>query len=333
MKKISIIIIVYKIAQYLQQCLDSVVAQTYENLEIILVLGHGRDTDDGCERICQDMAAGDSRIKIIDCKAAGVSDARNRGLRAATGELIGFVDGDDYIDRDMFEHLVRLMDEKDTDISVCGRYYTFQNTENADRAYVDGPRVMDDSQALEMILNGNGFYLHCWDKLYKKQLWQDIEFPIDSYVEDRIVVNRILARANKIVYDPTPKYHYRERLGSMSKTGSIARQNMEANRILCDFINKEYPRLKTICDTYLVYEYITAIQNVYLEADKRGERPDKTEIFEYKRELKGLYETCSVNLGRGLRLKTVLALKWPYILALNTRIKNKKIKTDLIRFQ
>lgn len=333
MKKISIIIIVYKIAQYLQQCLDSVVAQTYENLEIILVLGHGSDPDDGCERICQDMASKDSRIKVVECKAAGVSDARNRGLKAATGELIGFVDGDDYIDKDMFEHLVMLMDDNKADISVCGRYYTFKNVENSDTPFADGPMLLDDTRAIEMVLKGDGFYLHCWDKLYKRELWTDIEFPIDSYVEDRIVVDVVLSKADKIVYDPTPKYHYRERLGSMSKTGSIARQNMEANQILCDFINSRYPDLKEECNRYLVYEYITAIQNVFLEANKKGNKPDRKEAKEYAQRLRVLYKDAKSGLGMGLKIKANLALTFPWILVMNTRIKNKKIKSDLVRFQ
>ena len=178
MKKISVIIIIYKVKDYLRQCLDSVTSQTYKNLEIIAVAGKDKDGgDDGCEEICREYAARDERIKIITCAAAGVSDARNRGLEAATGDLIGFVDSDDFTDPDMFEHLISLMDEKNADISVCGRYYEFVNKTLSDSPLPDGPKVMDAHGAMEMILSGTGFYLHSWDKLYKKELWDGITFP------------------------------------------------------------------------------------------------------------------------------------------------------------
>ena len=157
--KISIIIITYRVEAYLERCLESVIAQDMDELEIIIVLGHSKTgDDDGCGDICSMFAACDERIRVINCQAAGVSDARNRGLAAATGDLIGFVDADDYIDRDMFSSMRRLMVENEADIAVCGRYYEYKNITEKDEPGGE-PRVMGPEEALEMVLSGGGFYL------------------------------------------------------------------------------------------------------------------------------------------------------------------------------
>ena len=336
MKKISVIIIIYKVKDYLRQCLDSVTSQTYKNLEIVAVAGKDKDGgDDGCEDICREYAAKDERIKIITCAAAGVSDARNRGLEAATGDLIGFVDSDDYTDPDMFEHLISLMDEKNADISVCGRYYEFVNKTLSDSPLPDGPKVMDARDAMEMILSGTGFYLHSWDKLYKKELWDGITFPIDSYVEDRIVIDKVLGRANRIVYDPTPKYHYRERKGSMSKSGDVAAHNHEANLELSVYIKSNFPELCNLVDKYMLYECITAIQNVYLSSGKGDIKTYRGALNEYEKTIRDIDPENKNPLIRGdkkLRLKRFLALYAPSLLIMNTKRRNKQLAQDEVRF-
>lgn len=316
-KKISIIVIIYKVEAYLRECLLSIQKQDYKNIEVILVVGHSETgTDDGCSAICTEFAENDSRFKIVSCTARGAADARNKGLLAATGDYIGFVDGDDFIEPDMYSHLLELLTENNGQIAVCGRFYEYEDAVLKDEPY-DKARVMSDEEAIAMVLEGNGFYLHCWDKLYTADLWKDIEFPVDKYVEDRIVVNRVLAKAERIIYDRIPKYHFRERSGSLSKTGSVARQNMEANRVLADFVYENYRSLKPVCDQYMIYEYITAIQNVYLAGSV-----DRAELKEYKDELRKFVKGCD-TIPKKLFVKLELALYMPWLLAANTKRKNK----------
>ncbi|MBR6328448.1 MAG: glycosyltransferase family 2 protein [Lachnospiraceae bacterium] len=325
-QKISIIIITYRVERYLQKCLDSVLGQDYENLEIIMVIGrspHG--DDDGCEDIARGYAALDERIKIITCEAAGVSDARNRGLEAATGELIGFVDSDDFIDRDMYSRMVRQLSENDADIVVCGRYYEFVNTTKKDAA--GRGCLMSGRDALETVLKGDGFYLHCWDKLYRRELWEGISFPVDRYVEDRVVVNRVLGRAQRIYYDPTPAYHYRERKESMSKTGSIAYNNTLADEELAAYIGSEFPDLKPLLEKYMIYGYITAIQNVYMSGGGKKEAAP----FTQKLKAAGI-SPGNRYVGASLKLKRFLALNAPGILVWNTRRKNNTLENEEERF-
>lgn len=330
MKKISIIIIVYKVAQYLEQCLESVIRQSYENLEIILVNGHSADgSDDGCTAICERYALLDKRIKIVRTLACGAADARNRGLAAAVGDYIGFVDGDDYIEPDMYAHMVSVLEDYKADIAVCGRFYEYRNTTLQDEPSEEGVALMTGEEALRHVMEGKGFYLHCWDKLYKRELWQDIIFPVDSYVEDRIVVNRILSRADRVAYDSTPEYHYRERRGSLSRIEGMAKKNAIANDEMTAFIYERHPALGEVCDKYLMYEYITSIQNVYLSGNI-----DREEISQYQmklREMSGCIRSNSL-IGAALRIKRLLALICPQLLVINTKIKMKKTEKQLVRF-
>lgn len=328
--KISVIVVAYQVSQYIDRCLESISNQTYENLEIIVVAGtNPNGHDDECLSKCRRAAAKDSRIKIVTCVAAGVSDARNRGLMAATGDLIGFVDGDDYIDRDMYTHMAQLLVKHRADTVVCGRYYEYRDATLSDPLPERGAIPMNSQKALEVVLSDGGFFLHCWDKLYKASLWEGVSFPIDRKVEDRIVVNQILGKAEKIVYDSTPKYHFRERSGSLSKTGDVAKQNTIANETLASFIYENYPSLAMLCDRFMVYEYITAIQNVYLSG-----KVNKEEVAIYKSAIVSLLGKAAMNKYFDWKLwaKVILALNAPGILAANTKRKNKKNERELIRF-
>lgn len=328
--KLSVIVIIYKVSQYIDRCIESIVNQTYRNLEIVLVVGEDPSgNDDGCLDICRKYASEDDRIKIVTCTAAGPADARNRGLAEATGELIGFVDGDDYIDADMYSSMASALVNNKAQIAVCGKYYEYENTTIPDPFADKGIKVMNGEQALTTVLSGDGFYLHCWDKLFRAKLWKDIEFPVDSYVEDRIVVDKVLARAGRIVYDPAPKYHFRQRSGSLSKDANMAKYNTEANRQLAAFINEKYPRLSLLCDKYMIYEYITAIQNVYI-----GGEINEEELLIYRTELGELSDRsmANPNVDWKLKSKIILAFYAPKLLAWNTKRKNKKTSKQLIRY-
>lgn len=322
-KKISIISIIYDVEPYLSECLDSILAQTYQNLEIILVVGHGKD---GCERICKEYAKHDSRIKLVFCEPAGAADARNRGLQEVTGDYLGFVDGDDYIEPDMYESMLGQMVEKSAQIAVCGRFYEYKNVTKSD--VVRDVMLLSSEEALQMVLNGTGFFLHCWDKLYDRSVFTDMHFPEDHYVEDRIVVNRLLDRADRIVYDPTPKYHFRERADSLSKVAGMAKKNMIANKELEEYIEKNHETLHNQCESFMIYETITAIQNLLL-----SDAYEKQEMQEYRADLKEKKDALHTNscIAFKIKMKFYLALYAPKLLLFVTR-RNQKEQEVLERF-
>ncbi|MCR5687536.1 MAG: glycosyltransferase [Lachnospiraceae bacterium] len=319
---ISIIMIVYNVERYVEQSIKSVLAQTYEDFELIIVAGHG---DDASEEICRKYAGADKRIKLITCPAKGIADARNRGLSAVCGDYLGFVDSDDYIEPDMFESMLGNIKKYDADIAVCGRFYEFMNKTLSDEP--TDPVVLSASEALAVTLDHDGFFLHCWDKLFSKKIFEGLSFRTDVTVEDRIVVDKLLSKAGRIVYDPAPKYHFRERSGSNSKKSGMVRNNAEANLLMEQFINESHPELKNECGRFMLYEFITAVQNELV-----CDMPDKEDIRRYSDKIRTLLSEDNPLIGRKLRLKAFIALHLKLLLKYYTRSTQNRQTTELERY-
>lgn len=205
---ISVIIPVYNTAEYLPRCLDSILNNTYKHLEILCINDGSRDNS---LEVLNAYAAHDSRIRVIDQENAGVSAARNRGLDAATGEYIAFVDSDDWIHQQYFEVLLRCMSESGADIIVCREYITSAQTPNPqlDPEHLQFT-VLTELQALE-----NG--LNVWKRLYKRDVLRGIRFVKDMrFAEDR-VFNMEIYLANqelRVAQITAPMYAYFMRPGS-----------------------------------------------------------------------------------------------------------------------
>ena len=319
---ISIIMIVYDVERYVEQSIKSVLAQTYEDIELIIVAGHGKDRS---EEICREYAKKDPRIKLITCPAKGIADARNRGMAEVTGDYLGFVDSDDYIEPEMYERMLSNLEKNDADIAVCGRFYEYQNRTLSDNA--DGIRVMTGEEALAVTMSHSGFFLHCWDKLFSKKIFEGLSFRTDITVEDRIIVDRLLAKADRVVYDPTPMYHFRERSGSNSKKSGMVRKNVEANLLMEDFILKEHPLLANECNRFMLYEFITALQN-----ELTCDAPNADDIMEYSGKIRKLSAIKNPLVTRSLKLKAFMALHAKNILAAYTKARKGQISSELERF-
>ncbi|HOO26999.1 MAG TPA: glycosyltransferase [Lachnospiraceae bacterium] len=259
MPKVSIIIIIYRVERFLEQCLKSVTEQTYENLEIICVVGKG---DSACEEICDRTAAGDPRVIVLKKEPQGTAVARNQGLDAASGEYIGFVDGDDYIAPDMIEIMVNAAKKYQADISVVGKFYTYENC--IDGTTEDKEYVYHTQQAFETILYQEGFFLHLWDKLYKRELFRSIRFLPGQLVEDRQIACSILLQADRIVYHTASKYYFRVSEDSGSHIEKNLMLSLQADYEICEKLLELYPGLQDAVDFFLVYENMSVIQNSIL---------------------------------------------------------------------
>lgn len=319
---ISIVMIVHNVGQYVQQSIESVLAQTYKDFELILVVGKGEDDS---EKICRKYAEIDDRIKFLLINANGIADARNHGLALATGDYLGFVDSDDYIDPDMFEVMLKNLKESDADVSICGRYYEYENKTLQDS--VKPIKVMTGEEAIEMTLRGDGFFLHCWDKLFSRKIYEGLNFRTDVLVEDRIVVDKLLGKADKVVYDSSPKYHFRERYGSCSKASGMIRNNVIANEVMQAFILENHPNIRISCQKFMLNEYITAVQNLL-----SGDEYSREDFTEYTTKIAKLYKEVGRHCTRNVKIKSVMALCSPGILQLYTKIRKKKTADDLVRF-
>ncbi len=234
---ISIIVPVYNIAPYLPRCLDSILAQTYPDLEILAV-DDGSTDESGT--ILDAYAAKDSRIRVIHQENSGVTKARFAGLRAAAGEWIGFVDGDDFIEPDMFERLLRNACQYDADISHCGYQMVFPN--RTDCYHNTGLLLRQDTlSGLKDLLHGSRVEPGLCNKLYHRRVFQGL---LRSGVEDLgirinedLLMNFYLFReARQAVYEDFCPYHYIVRKGSAANTRSRAchvTDPIQVGRILC----------------------------------------------------------------------------------------------------
>ena len=211
MAKVSVIVPVYKVEQYLNRCVESILNQTYKDLELILV---DDGSPDKCGEICDKFVEQDSRVKCIHKKNGGLSSARNEALDIAVGEYIYFVDSDDWIEPELLEQCVKSINLYGADIVIFDWYDVWGECRYR--------REYDANYVNDIISVRQGIYWDnvpstVWSKFYKAELWKDIRFPIDANFEDLVVMPDIFHHAIEIFYLKSPLYNYlRVNSGSIS---------------------------------------------------------------------------------------------------------------------
>lgn len=242
---ISVIVPVYKVEAYLDKCISSIVNQTYTNLEIILV---DDGSPDNCPAICDAWAAKDNRIKVIHKENGGLSDARNAGMKIVTGELLGFVDSDDWVEPDMYQLLYENLVANDCDISACGVQMDWKDGTPSRALTMNGSCILSAEEAMRAIIEESWLKQPVWYKLYKAKLVKDIQFPVGKYHEDVFWSYQAFGRANKVSVFDTPCYFYTQRAGSiMSESYSLRRlDGLEAKLARQEYIQQHFPRLKNL---------------------------------------------------------------------------------------
>ena len=254
---ISIIVPVYKVEKYLADCIDSITAQTFEDIEIILV---DDGSPDNCGQLCDDYAKTDKRIKVIHKQNGGLSDARNAGIQAASGRYLGFIDSDDYIAPDMFERLYNSIIETDSDISMC-RAANFNDGSIAELDKGKGETfIFEGSDIIKALFTGkiNNF---AWNKLYKKELFDEIRFPYGKIYEDLFTTYRLCGRSKRLVLIDERKYAYRIRDNSIM---GKARRIIHTDKFLAfaeiyDFLSND----DTVRDMAVEYMYRDLVSDVF----------------------------------------------------------------------
>ena len=248
---VSVIIPIYKVEPYLHECVDSVINQTYKNLEIILV---DDGSPDNCPKICDEYALLDSRIKVIHKENGGLSDARNVGIAIAKGKYLCFVDSDDVIHNQMVEIMIKPLIENNVDVSCCS-FLLFDDT-----------NLLSDASSAHIIIDDKTYFFlepkewflkeytaSAWNKMYKKELFADIEFPKGKYHEDVFTTYKVCYNTNKIACCKYNLYFYRQRKGSIMKAANHQRllDLMEGtNELLLFFSNKDRNLFSHLCIFY-----------------------------------------------------------------------------------
>lgn len=233
---ISVIVAAYNIADYIERGINSIRSQTYQNLEIIVVDDGSTDTTGD---ICDRLAMKDARVQVIHKENGGPAQARNVGIARAKGSYIGFVDGDDWIDPDMYEKMLGALKEQEADIAIC-RYRQVHKTHTEDLS-VDRAVVFEEQEALQYYVQETKEYAiqnAAWNKLYKREILTGIAFPPGKWYEDIMFATMALARAGRCVYLDTAYYNY-----IIDREGSI--MNTQINpRTFTDQIPAYYEKTK-----------------------------------------------------------------------------------------
>lgn len=263
--RISIIVPVYNAGAYLQPLIDSVLNQTWSNLELILV---DDGSSDGSAQVCDVAAQRDSRVRVIHKTNGGQSAARNAGLEVAQGQYIAFADHDDLLHPEMYETLVNAMVTLGTDMAACG----FRNVKQADmdsivhdRAAIPAAMVTDRELIARYFTPA--WHIPIWNKLYRRELIEDLRFSDLRLGEDNLFSYRVIKKAKRIAFIDKIMYYQRMHGENFEFTGYRHLDDLvRAKEIVLHDIRKFYPEQYPVCQTQFLYECIR-IRNVFCKSE------------------------------------------------------------------
>lgn len=314
--KISIIVPVYNVEPYLQRCLDSIVNQSYQNLEIILV---DDGSSDNCGNICDKYAAKDRRIRAIHKLNGGVASARNTGLDAATGDWIGWVDSDDWIEPAMFETMLKCAEVHGADIAICSRIESYPD--HSFRIGWQQSKLLDKEQAIALLVEDGLVQSYLWDKLWKRELFQDIRIPQLRVFEDMAVMYRLFMRAERVLCLPNEFYHYEHHDTGLTTVLSLEnRMNFyQVNRERYEALERDFPQFTERLAPVLAGAVLN-IWTAYYDATKEERTRFSIRLDEAAKFCREHYRVMRENTKLGFAGRLVLwltphARPWAFVLA------------------
>lgn len=239
---VSVIVPVYNIENYVSKCVDSIIGQSYKEVEIILV---DDGSTDSSPMICDEYSELYNNIFTIHKKNGGLSDARNTGVKIAKGKYISFVDGDDYIDKDYLLNLVISIESHHADIAVGIIYRDYKSKiELLDSNHFQKEIVFERSQALRFLASEGKITTCAWDKLYRKELVPWLCFPKGKLFEDKYIMHLVFSNCKRITMSPNARYYYVTRTGSItnSKFNHKMMDNLDAASKRLEYYESYYPQ-------------------------------------------------------------------------------------------
>lgn len=317
MHKISVIIPIYNVEQFLKQCLDSIINQTYQNLEIILV---NDGSTDSSAQICDNYAMKDERIKVIHKENGGLSDARNAGLRKATGDFISFVDSDDLIALDFYHTVVQIAIDNDADIVECGfiKFEVEEEFENSTITPEMSIEVFETEFALELLIKD---YLQpmVWNKLYRKKVLIDLEFPVGKIHEDVFWTYQVFGNAEKIIKTQEKLYFYRQQGNSISgRKYSLRRLDaVQALEERISYMKENFPRLENLATRVFCFAAMFHYQMI-----NENQEIDSQKIYR-KKIARSISKHNKFSVLKNWDLKTIFWYQF-FLISPNTSLKCRK---------
>lgn len=288
---VTIVVPVYKVEKYIDKCINSILNQTYKNLEIILVDDGSPDT---CGEICDNYAKQDIRIKAIHKENGGLSDARNAGIDVATGRFISFIDSDDYIDTEYIELLYRTIVKDKSDMAISSHKVIYENGTILEKATGE-KSILNSKEVLKRILYDDGIDLSAWAKLYKMELFKEIRYPKGRLFEDAATTYKLIDRCKSISIISKSTYNY------VIRRSSITNENFSEKKMdliisteeMCNYVKKKYPDLEKASNRRLMYAYLSTLTQL-LKSNKRNAKIEKQLYFYIKENSKSVLQDKQV---------------------------------------
>ncbi len=314
MERISVIVPVYKVEAYLDRCVQSIMNQTYSNLEIILV---DDGSPDNCGAMCDAWAQKDGRIRVIHKENGGLSDARNTGMAIANGEYIAFVDSDDWVHP---EFLARLYEAaKIHGVLLTGCDYCEIDTHLGDYGPACGEILCHTAeQAMAMLLGNRGYRAVAWNKLYHRSILEGENYPVGRYHEDEFFTYRIVDKAQRLAYVDAPLYFYFQRPGSIMNSASDKHLDaLDAYLERLRFLEEKYPELYEK-DKLTVCMACVSCYRETLDKSVKEYRQMRRRIQNCRRQLRfGVREICKLPRKKAVYVIGSAAAMYPFCRLLN----------------
>lgn len=298
--KISIIVPIYKVEKYLEKCIDSILEQTFTDFELILV---DDGSPDKCGKICDEYELKDNRIKVIHKKNGGLSDARNSGIKIAKGEYLGFIDSDDWINREMYEILYMNAIKYKADIAVCDfrdvqEEYIVKEKLNL----VYDIELLSNIETLNKLYTTKTTFVIACNKIYKKELFNNLEYRVGRIYEDEFIIHELIYKSKKVIYINAKLYFYLKRPDSIVGASFTAKKldKLDARKERIEFF-------RTIGEKELIFnsevDYINLLLWNYYIIKSQSE---KTYIKKLRKEFNNMFKFIIKNPTISYKFKCAL---------------------------
>lgn len=266
MPAISVIVPVYKVEPYIHKCVDSILGQTFSDIQVILVDDGSPDT---CGDICEEYAKKDERVQVVHKENGGLSDARNAGIPYAKGEYVIFLDSDDYVEKDMLEYLYTNIKKAGADMATCGIYEVYKDRIEAQEEEEDF--VCSGEEAFRCILRGHTIRGEIWNKLILKSCMEDLRFPKGRLYEDIYYTVDLMQRVKTVAVGTKPKYYYLHRGDSI--TGRAYRPQLfdiiDGYTKNYRVVKKAFPALEKEAQCLWIWSRFIVLDKMLMEDDFR----------------------------------------------------------------
>lgn len=294
MPEISVIVPIYKVEKYIDRCVESILAQSFADFELILV---DDGSPDACPQICDEYAKKDSRIKVVHKQNGGLSDARNAGIDVAEGEWLAFIDSDDYVHEDYLKLLYNSAIENGADLAICDFVRVNDDEEVIEDEHGFDGLVTEDKNAMFEYMYSNWRIRPAWNKLYKKEIFSELRFEFGKIHEDEFAIHHVLYNCHKAVVVSDGLYYYRVRQNSIMTT--------ESPKSTLDGLEAIIEQYEFCAERELITcEYVTGIEYMNSVIDMEN-RMDEQSFQRYKA-LKRRYEKIYFSKDRNKNLKRFL---------------------------